>query len=158
MDFYYLFMTVVVIEAYYATLYQMLSAIIFWRVTPCVDDIIVDHLWGFWSNRLVIDQTFCLQQILEEECEHSTIVHQPIFVDFKETCDSFSTKELCNILIIFPTRLNETHMKVRIGKILSHSFSIQDGLKQRMCHEEGQRKPGGAEIKLNTSVSLCWTC
>jgi hypothetical protein len=60
--------------------------------------------------------------------------------------------------------LNETHRKVRVGKHLSDNFPIQNGLKQgdafqlclRVCHQEGPRKPGGIEIKWDTSAAgLC---
>jgi hypothetical protein len=66
-------------------------------------------------------------------------VHQ-LFVDFKKVCDSVKRKILYNILLEFgiPKKLvrlikmclNETYSKVRLGKLLSDKFSIQNGLKQ----------------------------
>jgi hypothetical protein len=66
--------------------------------------------------------------------------------------------------------LNEVYGKVCIGKYLFDNSPTQDGLKQgdafitidfqlcfRMCHYEVPRKPGGTEIKWDTSaVVLCW--
>jgi hypothetical protein len=64
--------------------------------------------------------------------------------------------------------LNETYRKVRIGKHLSDNFSNQNVLKQGdalspllfnfalECYQEGPRKPGGTEIKWDTSAAgLC---
>jgi hypothetical protein len=66
---------------------------------------------------------------------HET-VHQ-LFVDFKKANDSVRREVLYNILIEFgvPMKLikmclTEMYSKVRIGKYLSDSFSIQNGLKQ----------------------------
>jgi hypothetical protein len=66
-------------------------------------------------------------------------VHQ-LFIDFKETYDSVRRELLYNILIEFGILmklirlikmfLNETYSKVHIGKHLSDSFLIQNGLKQ----------------------------
>jgi hypothetical protein len=50
------------------------------------------------------------------------------------------------------------HRKVCIGKHLSDSFPIQNGLKQgfRIRHWEGAGKPGGIEIERDTPASdLC---
>jgi hypothetical protein len=59
--------------------------------------------------------------------------------------------------------LNETYNKVRIGKHLSDYFPIQNGLKKENALPPllfnfalGPGKPGGAEIKWDTSaVGLC---
>jgi hypothetical protein len=66
-------------------------------------------------------------------------VHQ-LFIDFKKAYDSVRREVLYNILIEFgvPMKvvrliemcLNETYSKVHIGKHLSVSFPIQNGLKQ----------------------------
>jgi hypothetical protein len=67
------------------------------------------------------------------------MVHQ-LFIDFKEAYDSFKREVLYNILLEFgvPKKLvrlikmclNETCSKVRVGKLLSDKFPIQNGLKQ----------------------------
>jgi hypothetical protein len=77
-------------------------------------------------------------QILEKIWEYNKTVHQ-LFVDFKEAFDSIRREVLYNILIEFgvPMKLvrlikmclNETYSKVRIGKYLSDTFPIQNGLK-----------------------------
>jgi hypothetical protein len=65
--------------------------------------------------------------------------------------------------------LNETYSKVRIGKVLSEKFPIQNGLKQgdalspllfnffyRICHQESPRKSSQFGTELNTSaIGLC---
>jgi hypothetical protein len=66
-------------------------------------------------------------------------VHQ-LFIDFKKACDSVKREVLYNILLEFGIHkklvrlikmfLNETYSKVRIGKLLSDKFLIQNGLKQ----------------------------
>jgi sorting nexin-29 len=67
-------------------------------------------------------------------------VHQ-LFIDFKKAYDSIKREVLYNILVEFgiPKKLvrlikmclNETYSKVRIGKLLSDKFPLQNGLKQR---------------------------
>jgi hypothetical protein len=67
------------------------------------------------------------------------MVHQ-LFSDFKKTYDSIKREVLYNVLLEFgiPKKLfrlikmylNETYSKVRIGKLLSDNFPIQNGLKQ----------------------------
>jgi hypothetical protein len=66
-------------------------------------------------------------------------MHQ-LFVDFKKAYDSIKIEVLYNILLEFgiPKKLvrlikmclNETYSKVRIDKLLSETFPIQNGLKQ----------------------------
>jgi hypothetical protein len=66
-------------------------------------------------------------------------VHQ-LFIDFKKACDSVKREILYNILLEFgiPKRLvrlikmclNETYSRVLIGKLLSDTFPVQNGLKQ----------------------------
>jgi hypothetical protein len=63
-----------------------------------------------------------------------------LFIDFKKAYDSVKREVLYNILLEFgiPKKLvrlikmclNETCIKVRIGKLLSDKFPIQNGLKQ----------------------------
>jgi hypothetical protein len=71
--------------------------------------------------------------------DYSETVHQ-LFIDFKKAYNSERREVLYNILIEFgiPMKLvrlikmflNETYNKVRIGKHLSDSFPVQNGLKQ----------------------------
>jgi hypothetical protein len=101
-------------------------------------------LWGTISedfdvtDQLLI-QIFCIRQILEKKWDYSETVHQ-LIIDFKKAYDSVRREVLYNILIEFwvPMKLvwlikmclNETYSKVCIGKHLSDSFPIQNGLKQ----------------------------
>jgi hypothetical protein len=72
--------------------------------------------------------------------EYNEAVHQ-LFIDFKEAYNSVKREVLQNILIEFgmPKKLvklikmclNETYSKVHISKLLSESFAIHKGLKQR---------------------------
>jgi hypothetical protein len=74
-----------------------------------------------------------------EEWEYNETVHQ-LFIDFKKAYDSLRRELLYNILIEFgvPMQLvglikmclNEIYSKFRIGKHLSDSFPIQNGLTQ----------------------------
>jgi hypothetical protein len=67
------------------------------------------------------------------------MMHQ-LFIDFKKAHDSIKREVLYNILLEFgiPKKLvrlikmclNETYSKVRIGKLLSDTFPIQNRLKQ----------------------------
>jgi hypothetical protein len=76
---------------------------------------------------------------MEKKSEYSETVHQ-LFADFKKAYDSVRREVLYNILIEFgvPKKLvrlikmclNETYSKVHIGKHLSDSFPIQNGLKK----------------------------
>jgi hypothetical protein len=65
-------------------------------------------------NRSTIDQIFCIHQILEKKFEYSDI-------EFGVPMKLVRLIKMC---------LNETYSKVRIGKHLSDSFPIQNGLKQ----------------------------
>jgi hypothetical protein len=66
-------------------------------------------------------------------------VHQ-LFIDFKKAYDSIKREVLYNILLEFGILkkqlmlikmcLNETYSKLRVGKLLSDKFPIQNGLKQ----------------------------
>jgi sorting nexin-29 len=76
---------------------------------------------------------------VDKKWESNGTVHQ-LFVDFKKAYDSVRREVLYNILIEFGVSmkvvrlikmcLNVTYIKVRIGKHLSESFPIHDGLKQ----------------------------
>jgi hypothetical protein len=82
---------------------------------------------------------FYIRQILGKKWEHNGTVHQ-LFIHFKNVYDSFETEVLYNILLEFrmPQKLvrlikmclNETYSSVRVGKLLSGKFPIQNELKQ----------------------------
>jgi hypothetical protein len=86
-----------------------------------------------------MDQIFYIRQILEKKWEYNGTVHQ-LIIDFKKAYDSIKGEVLYNILLEFGKTkklvrlikmyLNETYSKVRIGKLLSDKFPIQNGLKQ----------------------------
>jgi sorting nexin-29 len=119
--------------------YKILSNILLARLTPCADEIIVDHQCGFQRNRSATDQSFCIWQILEKKWEYNGTVHHPV-IDFKKACDSVRREVLYNILIEFGVSrklvgliqmcVSETYSIVRIGKYQSGKFPIQNGLKQ----------------------------
>jgi hypothetical protein len=104
------------------TSYTILSNILLSRLSPYVDD-----------------QIICIRQILDKKWEYNETLHQ-LFIDFKKAHDSVSGEVLYNILIEFgvPMKLvrlikmclYETYSKVRIGKYLSDTYPIQNGLKQ----------------------------
>jgi hypothetical protein len=78
-----------------------------------------------------------LPQQWKEKWEYNGMVHQ-LFVDFKKAYDS--REVLYNIVLEFGVPkelvrlikmcLNGTYSKVRVGKLLSGTFPIQNGLKQ----------------------------
>jgi hypothetical protein len=86
-----------------------------------------------------MDQIFYIRQILEKKWEYNGTVHQ-LFIDFKKAYDLIKRAVLYNILVEFgiPKKLvrlikmclNETYSKVRVDKLLSDKFPIQNGLKQ----------------------------
>jgi hypothetical protein len=71
--------------------------------------------------------------------EYNEAVH-PLFITFKKACDSVKGEVLYNILLEFGVHkklvrlikmcVNETYSKVRVCKLLSDKFPIQNGLKQ----------------------------
>jgi hypothetical protein len=122
-----------------STAYKILSNILLARLTLYVNEITGEHQCGFRRNGSIIDQIFYIRQILQKKWEYNETVHQ-FFIDFKKAYDSIKREDLYNILLEFgiPKKLvsliemclNETYSKVRIGKLLSEKFSIQNGLKQ----------------------------
>jgi hypothetical protein len=92
---------------------------------------------------------------MEKKWEYNERAHR-LFIDFKKAYDSIRREVLYNILVEFgaPMKLvmlikmclNETYSKVRIGKYMSGTFPIQNGIKQvcfitiasqlcsRICH------------------------
>jgi sorting nexin-29 len=47
-------------------LYNILSNVLFSRLSSYIDEIIGDHQCGFQHNRSTTDQIFCIRQILEK--------------------------------------------------------------------------------------------
>jgi hypothetical protein len=90
------------------------------------------------TGQLTTDHIFCIRHILEKKWEYNEM-HQ-LFIDFKQACDSFRRKLLCNFLIEFGIPmtlvrlikmcLNETYSRVQVGKHLSDMFPGMNGLKQ----------------------------
>jgi hypothetical protein len=86
-----------------------------------------------------MDQIVYIRHILEKKREYIGTVHE-LFIDFKKAYDSAKGEVLYNILLEFGITkklvrlikmcLNETYSKVRVGKLLSDKFPIQNGLKQ----------------------------
>jgi hypothetical protein len=91
------------------------------------------------TDQLLIRFFAFVRYCRRKKWEYNETVHQ-LFVDFKKAYDSVRREALYNILIDFriPMKLvrlikmclNETYSKVRIGKQLSDSFPIKNGLKQ----------------------------
>jgi hypothetical protein len=91
------------------------------------------------TDRLLIIYS-AFVKYLRKKWEYSEAVHQ-LFIDFKKAYDSVRMEVLYNIFIEFgiPMKvvrlvkmcLNETYRRVRVGKHLSDTFPIKNGLKQR---------------------------
>jgi hypothetical protein len=122
-----------------STAYKILSNIFLARLTSYVSEIIGDHQCGFHHNRSTTDQILYIWQILEKKWEYNGMVHQ-LLIEFKKAYDSIKREVLYNILLEFgickklvrliKVCLNETYSKVCVGKLLSDTFPIQNGLKQ----------------------------
>jgi hypothetical protein len=81
---------------------------------------------GFDVNRSANDQIFCIRQILEKKWEYNETVHQ-LFIDFKKAYDSVRREVQYSHRVL---GTHETNSEVCIGKHLSESNLIQNGLKQ----------------------------
>jgi hypothetical protein len=122
-----------------STAYKIVSNVLLARLIPYVSEIIGDHQYGFHCNRSTMDQILYVQQILEKKWEYNGTVHQ-LFIDFKKAYNSVNRVVLYNILLEFgnPKKLvrlikmcvNQAYSKVGVGKVLSGTFLIQNGLKQ----------------------------
>jgi hypothetical protein len=98
-------------------------------VSICVDLDVTGRLLILYS---------ALVKYLKKKWEYNEAVHQ-IFINFKKAYDSVRREVLYNILIEFgiPMKLvrlvkmclNETYSRVRVGKHLSDTFPIKNGLK-----------------------------
>jgi hypothetical protein len=67
-----------------STSYKILSNILLARLNPYENEITGDHQCGFWCNRPMTYQIFCIWQILEKKWEYSGKVYQ-LFTDFKKS-------------------------------------------------------------------------
>jgi hypothetical protein len=122
-----------------STTYKVLSNILLSRLTPYAEEITGEHYYGFRCNSSTTDHIVCIRQLIEKKWEYIQAVHQ-LFIDFKTSYDSVRREVLCNILIEFgkPMKLvrlvkmclNETYSRIRVGKHLSDTFPIKNGLKQ----------------------------
>jgi len=98
-----------------------------------------DHQCGFRRNRSTTGHLFCIGQILEEKWKYSETV-QELLVDFMKGYYFVRREVLCDNLIQFGILmklvrlikmcLNETYVRVRVGKHLSDMFPIKYSLKQ----------------------------
>jgi hypothetical protein len=132
----------------------------------------VDSVVGF-----TMDQIFFIHQRLEQTWEYIETENQ-LFIDLKKAYDSVKREVLFQLWLEFgiPQKLvrlmkmylNETYTKVLVGKLLSGTFPVQNGLKQgdtltiavqfclRICHQESPRKSSQFGIECDTSaIGLC---
>ena len=78
------------------TTYKILSNILLSRLIPYAKE---NHQCGFRRNRTIIDNIFCIRQILEKKWDYN-VDHQ-LFIDFKKAYDSVRREILYKILIEF---------------------------------------------------------
>jgi hypothetical protein len=110
-----------------STSYNILSNIFFSNLSPCINESIMYHWYGFWHNTPTTDHIFCIHQILEKKWDYNETVHH-LFIDLKKTYDSVTREVLYNILMqlgvpmklirLFKLCLNEAYNEVCIGKHL----------------------------------------
>jgi hypothetical protein len=122
-----------------STTYKILSSILLSSLTPYAEEIIGYYQCGFRRNRSATDHIFSIRQIFEKKWEYNEAVHQ-LFIDFKKAYGSVRREVLYNILIEFciplylvrltKMCLSETYSRVRVGKHLSDTFPIKNGLKK----------------------------
>jgi hypothetical protein len=122
-----------------STSYNTLRNILLSMISSYIGEIIGDHQCRFRRKRQITNQIFCIRQILEKKWKYNETVHQ-LFTGFKKAYDSERRELLYNILrelgismklvTFIKMCLNETYSKVRIGKHLSDSCPIQNGVKQ----------------------------
>jgi retron-type reverse transcriptase len=122
-----------------STSYRILSNILLARLTPYADEIIGDHQCGFRRNRSTTHQISYIRQILDKNWQYNATVHR-LFIDFKKAYHSVRREVLYSILtefgitrklvVLIKMCLSETYSTVRIGKLQSDVFPIQNGLKQ----------------------------
>jgi hypothetical protein len=114
------------------TSHNILSNILISRLSSYIDEVIGDLQCGFRHNRSTTDQIFYIRQILEKKWEYNETVHL-LFIDFIDYSveGSFVIEfgVLMKLVRLIKMCLNETYSKVRIGKHLSDSFPMQNGLK-----------------------------
>jgi hypothetical protein len=94
---------------------------------------------GFDETGLLLIRPSAFAGYWRKKWEYNEAVHQ-LFIDFKKVYDSVRKEVLYNILIelwismklvrLIKMYINKAHSYVRIGKRLSDSFHIQNGLKQ----------------------------
>ena len=69
------------------TAYNILSNILFARISPFAENIIGNYQCGFRKNRSTTNQIFMLRQILEKTKEFGIETHH-LFIDFKSAYDT----------------------------------------------------------------------
>jgi hypothetical protein len=88
---------------------------------------------GFDVTDQLLIRFFAFVRYWRKKWEYNETVHQQ-FIDFKKAYDSVRREVVYNILIEFgvPIKMwwNETSSEVSIGKHMSESFHIQNGLKR----------------------------
>jgi hypothetical protein len=111
-----------------STSYNILTNILLLRLSSYIDEIIMNHQCkskqqvSHWS-------LFCIHQILVRNWEYNEAIHQ-LFMDFKSAYDRGMKEVLWNILIDIAVPVKETYSIFRIGRPLSDSSPIQNGLNE----------------------------
>jgi len=62
--------------SFLSTTLKILSIVLLLKLTPCAEEFIGDHQYGFPHNRSTADHTLCIRQILEKKWEYNEAVHQ----------------------------------------------------------------------------------
>jgi len=121
------------------TAYNILSNILFARISPFAENITGNYQCGFWKNRSTTNQIFMLRQILEKTEEFGIGTHH-LFIDFKSAYDTIKRDLLYNAMSEFniPNKLirlmrmtmENTQSQVRIQSDISDSIATTKGLRQ----------------------------
>jgi len=108
--------------------YEILSNILFARISPFAENIIENYQYGFRKNTFTTNQIFMLRQILDKTKEFVIETHR-LFIDFMSACDTLKRDQLYYAMSEFniPNKLirltwmtmENTQSQVRIQSDLS---------------------------------------
>jgi hypothetical protein len=105
-----------------------------------MEGVIGDHQCGFQHNKTTIEQISCIHHTVGGKKWESSEREYQLFVDLKKAYYSVRREVFYSIVIEFGEHmklvrlikmcLNKTNSKVRIGRHLSGTFPVQNGLNQ----------------------------
>ena len=121
------------------SVYKVLSNILYYRLSPYVENIIGCYQAGFRPGRSTINQIFSLRQIGEKMSEFNISTHY-LFIDYKGAYDSIRREYLYKAMLefgipetivrIIKLIMTDTESQIKIQSTLSPVFKIFNGVRQ----------------------------